>query len=156
MDWVTLTGVKPWDGRYRLDLGGQQLTVREWGWLADLTGYLPLTIDEGFEGGDPKLYAALAVIAVRRAGRLNGGDDVADMFDRLLDAPWPATIRLESDDDVEDGEQPADPPAGSSNGSGAISGPASTTSSASSPAIPPDSGTPASAISASGLATSAS
>ena len=30
-NWITLTGVKPYDGRYELDLDEQPLTMREWG-----------------------------------------------------------------------------------------------------------------------------
>ena len=41
-------GVPPYDGRYDFDLEGRELTTREWGWIKRLSGYLPLTIEEGF------------------------------------------------------------------------------------------------------------
>ena len=62
-DWITLTGVKPYDGRYLLDLDGQPLTMREWGWIKRHAGYLPLSLTgEAFT--DPELITMLAIIAM--------------------------------------------------------------------------------------------
>ena len=93
MDWVTITGVKPWDGRYELDPEAD-FTTREWGWIKRLSGYLPLTIDGGFEGADPELIATFAVIALYRADKVEERD-IPDLFERFKDAPFPAGIRYE-------------------------------------------------------------
>ena len=125
MDWLVITGAKPWDGRYELDLLDRELTTREWGWVKRLSGYMPLTIVQGLEGGDPELFTALAVVALRRAGRIEQGD-ATDTYEQLLDTPA-GRITLESDT-AEAVEDDAGPPAGSSSSNGTSSGPASTTS----------------------------
>lgn len=122
-----IDGARPWDGRYEFDLETQPLTVREWGWIKRFSGYLPLTIDKGLEGADPELFAAWAVIAVRRAGRVQPAE-VQDVYDRLADAPVGAAITFEIGDRTEDAD--AGPPPGSSDASRSISGEGSTTSSA--------------------------
>ena len=48
MDWLTIKGVPPWDGRYEFDLEDRELTTREWGWIKRWSGYLPLTVAEAF------------------------------------------------------------------------------------------------------------
>ena len=75
LDWLTVAGVKPWDGRYEFDLNGRELTTREWGWIKRHSGYLPLTIDEGFNGADPELFACFAAhrAAPRRQDPVDGG-----------------------------------------------------------------------------------
>jgi hypothetical protein len=153
VDWIVVEGVKPWDGRYEFDLERQPLTTREWGWIKRLAGYLPITIDEGFDGGDPELFTCFAVIALRRAGQIENRD-VAATYERIIDLPQERTIRIESD--TEAIEDDASPPATSSNGKQGSSGPSSPTSSETLPLSPARSGTPASASSGSGPATSAS
>jgi hypothetical protein len=153
MDWIVVKGVKPWDGRYQLDLDGFELTTREWGFIKRLTGYLPLTVDEGFQGGDPELFAALAAIALRRAGRVDN-TQVAEVYERIADAPAGGTVRLESDRPPVE-EDDAGPPAVSTGSSGSASGDGSTTSSETSPPTRNGSGIPASAGSESQWARSA-
>ena len=101
MDYLTIEGVKPYDGRYEFDLENRALTTREWGWIKRHSGYLPLTIDEGFRGADPELYAVFAVIALHRAGKIDARD-AGDMYERIADAPFGATITLEGDEAVEE------------------------------------------------------
>ena len=67
MDYIVIEGVRPYDGRYEFDLEGRELTTREWGWIKRLSGYLPLTIEEGLT--DPELITVFACIALRRAGQ---------------------------------------------------------------------------------------
>jgi len=145
VDWIVITGVKPWDGRYPFDIADNEPTTREWGWVKRLSGYLPTTIEEGLRGADPELICAFAVIALRRAGKIQN-DEVQGLFDRFADAPFGATVQLDTDSSD---EGDAGPPAGNSNGSTSSSGPDSTVSSETSPPIPNDSGIPASATSAS-------
>ena len=148
MDFIVIEGVKPWDGRYEFDLDGQPFTTREWGWIKRFSNYLPLTVDQGWRGGDPELFAAFAVISLHRAGRVTP-DDAADVYDRFADAPFGSTIRLE----VGTGrESDAGPPPGNDNESSSFSGAGSPTSSEM--WAPPD-GIPALATSVSDPAMSA-
>lgn len=141
MDWIVIDGVRPWDGRYEFDLAGSPPTSREWGWIKRLAGYLPLTLDEGFKGADPELFCVFAAIALRRAGKIEPGQ-VPDIYDRLIDAPFGATIRLEADTPDEEETEPEQDPTASSNGNGGSSGPGSPTSSETSePQIPAPTGT---------------
>jgi hypothetical protein len=145
MTQLVIDGVKPWDGRYEFatpDLW----TTREWGFVKRLSGYLPLTIEDGFKGGDPELFAVMAVIMLQRAGKISAAE-VPELFtDRFADVPFGATIRIETDDDEQE-ETDAGPPAGSADSSSNGSGDSSKTSSESSEPDPSSSGTPASATS---------
>lgn len=146
---IVIAGVKPYDGRYDLDLG-QELTTREWGWIKRLAGYLPSNLtDDSFS--DPELGCVLAVIAMRRAGRIQPAE-VVGVFEKLADAPFGSAISIEGEPDAEGVEE--GPPPGSSSLNGATSGAASPTSSEI-PASPPSpTGTPASDISVSAPQTS--
>lgn len=149
MNHITINGVPPYDGRYDLDLENRELTTREWGWIKRLAGYLPLTAEEGY--GDPELITVLAVIALRRAGKVDT-QQVPQVFGRLSDAPFGSTITMETD--LADEEVDAGPPASSSNGNTAGSGPGSPTSSEPLTAAPKVSGTPGWVISQSAPQTS--
>lgn len=119
-DWLNIKGVKPYDGRYLFDVDGAPFTTREWGYIKRLSGYMPLTVSEGFAGGDPELYAAFAVIALVRAGRVEPAD-VAGVFDRIADAPFGAAVQLENDgldDTAADAVDPPQEPPASGNTSG--------------------------------------
>lgn len=108
MPFLTIKGIAPYDGRYRLSLD-EEFTTREWGWLKRLSGYMPLTIEAGFDGGDPELFAVLAVMAMRRSGKITAAE-VPDLFERIVDTPFGPTIQLEADEtEAEDGDD-ADPP----------------------------------------------
>ena len=143
MDWLIIEGVPPWDGRYEFDIVEQPPTYREWGWVKRFSGYMPLTIDQGMNGGDPELYAAFAAMALHRAGRIQPSE-AQGIVDRLADAPFGATVRLELDDRVEDD---AGPPAASSGSSTNGSGDGSQTSSENWASKRVPDGTPASATS---------
>lgn len=96
MDWIVIEGVRPYDGRYEFDIAGQEFTTREWGWIKRLSGYLPLTIEQGFSDGDPELFCVFATIALRRASAIEARD-VPTVFETLVDAPFGGTIKLDSD-----------------------------------------------------------
>ena len=144
MDWLTISGAQPWDGRYPFDLENSAFTTREWGWIKRHSGYLPLTVDEGFKGADPELITVFAIIALARAGKIQTAQ-AAEVFDRLADAPATARIRLETDEPEREAD--ADPPPQSSTENGSSSGHDSPTSSEISPAAPSPSGIPVSASS---------
>jgi hypothetical protein len=147
VNYLVIEGVKPWDGRYEF-AEIDTWTTREWGWVKRLSGYLPLTVYDGFKGGDPELFAVMAVIVLHRTGKVTAVE-VPDLFaERFADVPFGAAIRLEGEPD-EQQETDAGPPTESSNGSSSTSGDDSRTSSESSAPIPPPSGIPASATSTS-------
>lgn len=149
---IVITGAKPYDGRYELDLT-HELTTREWGWIKRLSGYLPSTLtDDSFS--DPEFGSVLAVIAMRRAGRIQPAEVVA-VFERLADAPFGSTITIEGDPAEDEGEDVLPPP-GKSSSSNGTSGAASPPSSATPASNPRPTGTRASVTSASAPAMSAS
>ena len=146
MNWLTVEGFKPYDGRYQFP-DPDEFTTREWGWLKRLTGYLPATIEDGYKGVDPELIACFAVISLRRAGRVDTAA-FPDVFEKLRDVPFDGTrVRIESDDADAETDADAGPPPPSSSGSSPTSGDASPTSSGSSTGAPNGSGTPDSATS---------
>jgi hypothetical protein len=152
MDWIVLEGVRPWDGRYPFDIGDNELTTREWGWIKRHAGYLPATIGDGFRGADPELFAVLACVVLRRVGRIQAYE-VPDLFERFADAPYTSTIRLEGDDVVE-ASSPVDPPLANGTANSTDSGDASATNSANSTDHPNGSGDPDSVTSPFAPATS--
>src|SRR3954470_24068417 len=77
LDIIKLSGVPPWDGRYEFNLKAQPLSTHEWGWIKRLSGWMPLTIEEGYDGGDPELYATFAAIALCRAKKIEPGSVTA-------------------------------------------------------------------------------
>lgn len=141
MDRLVVDGAPPWDGSYEFDVAYQELTTREWGWVKRLTGYMPLTIEQGLSGADPELLAAFAAIALRRAGKIPA-DQVPAVYEQFADLP-PGVARYEPELEEAD----AGPPPSSSSGSLSFNGDASTPSSATSAGTPPATGTPASATS---------
>jgi hypothetical protein len=140
-DRIVISGVRPWDGSYEIDLDEQPLTIREWGWLKRYAGYLPARFDPD-SWSDPELIGVLAIVALWRSGTIQPGD-VGDVWDRLEDAPHGSTIRLEFGEAIA-AEDDAGPPAVSSNASGSTSGDSSTTASVSSDAHRSRTGSPAS------------
>jgi hypothetical protein len=112
VDWLVVEGVEPWDGRYELPLDEFQFTNREWGWIRRWTGYLPASVLDAMKGADAELLAALAVIALHRAGKVNR-DDAAATFERFEEENF-GSFTLTSDDEE---AETLDPPASaSSNG----------------------------------------
>ena len=139
MTYLVIRGAQPWDGRYEFDLAENAITTREWGWIKRLTGYLPLTMDEGLDGADPELYAVFAAIALHRAGKIRP-DEVPEIFDRFVDRPFdPEDVTLEAD---QVDEEEVLPPPRSSTPNGDSSGAASRTSSERSEATRPATGIP--------------
>ena len=140
-DFVVVEGLKPWDGRYPLGVADDPLTTREWGWIKRLTGYLPAD----FTADDPEVICVLAVIAMHRAGRVTTAE-VPATFERIVDAPFGPTIRLEVTDEAGDADNPPHP-AGVTGSNTSSSGNGSPTSSETSDADRNNIGTPASATS---------
>lgn len=74
-------------GEYDFDLETEPLTNLEWRWIKKISGYMPLTIDEGWRGGDPDLFVAFAVVCLHRAGRIQKHEALT-VADVLADAPF--------------------------------------------------------------------
>jgi hypothetical protein len=77
-------------GEYDFDLEEQPLTALEWRWVKKISGYLPMTLSDGFRGGDPDLFVAFAVIALVRAGRVHR-DEALTVADTIADLPFDGT-----------------------------------------------------------------
>ena len=150
-DRIVIDGKTGWDGSYEIELPPvRRFTAREWGWIRRLTGYTPVSITGPDASGDPEIDVVLAVIALRRHGRITI-DEAAATYERLVDLA-DDRIRFESDE-----ESPGDadgPPPRSSNGNASSSGPGSPTGSETSTPTLPNSGIPASDGSASAPGTS--
>jgi hypothetical protein len=125
-DWITITGVAPWDGRYEFDVDEQPLTTREWAWIKKHAGYLPLTLTADALA-DPEFVIVEAVIALHRAGKITT-TDVPDLVERFQDVDPFATLTYERGATVEDD---AGPPPESSDVRPSTNGASSATGSAS-------------------------
>ena len=107
MTKLVITGIPPWDGAYDLD-PDRPFNTREWRWIKQISGYMPLTISEGFGGGDPDLFVALAVIAMNRDGRISREQGI-DVAMQLAEAPFDgATITFDSGEEA-DADLPLEP-----------------------------------------------
>ncbi len=136
---IVVEGAKPYDGRYELI----KFNRREQGQIRRLAGWMPLEYEDALKGGDAEFIACLAVLSMRRAGRIEL-DDVPDVYGRLLDMD-DAEITLEGDQEEAEPSPPVPEP--SSSLSNATSGPSSSLSSETSPMTPLSNGTPGSATS---------
>lgn len=81
-----IVNVPPYEGEYEFDLEGRLLNTDEWEVIHKVSGYLPLTFEEGWRGGDPRLFVSFAVIAMERAGKIQA-DEVLHVADLLKKAP---------------------------------------------------------------------
>lgn len=106
-DRFVIKGIKPYDGEYPLD--DSEFTTREWSWIKKISGYLPMTAEEGFKGGDPELFVALAVIAMVRAERVQKSDAMS-VADRLSDSAFGSALTFVADEDEEGDEDPPSAP----------------------------------------------
>jgi len=90
---IVIKGISPYDGEYELD-PERAFNTREWSWIKKVAGYMPMTITDGLEGGDPELFVALAVIAMCRAGKIDR-DKGLQVAEALVEAPFDgATISI--------------------------------------------------------------
>ncbi len=102
---IKIHGIRPWDGEYELD-PDRSFNTREWNWIKKVSGYMPLTVQDGFAGGDPSLFVALAVISMCRAGRITREEGLR-VADELAEAPFDgASITMVGDDAPEEDANP--------------------------------------------------
>lgn len=107
---IAIHGVKPYDGEYEFDPEEQPLTTLEWRWIKKISGYLPLTISDGIDGGDPDVFVAFATVALARAGTIERSD-VFRVADRLIEAPFDGASITFVDDNPDDDGGDDGPPA---------------------------------------------
>jgi len=106
---VMIVNVAPYQGEYPLDIENQPFSTVEWRWIKQISGYLPLTMDKGWAGGDPDLFLSFAVIAMRRANRIEKAD-VLRVASEIEEAPADgAAITFRGSTSDEDEEDDADP-----------------------------------------------
>jgi hypothetical protein len=144
-DWIEIPE-GPYQGRYEFDIAEREFTTREWGWIKKYSGYLPLTIDQGWRGGDAELFACFAMIAVRRANRIELAE-VSAFMERMLDGAFGSSFTFTSDGEPADEGDADGPPAASSPAKPSTDGTVSETSSEGSGNGQSHSGIPGSATS---------
>jgi hypothetical protein len=101
---IIIKDVPPYDGEYELDVE-RAFNSDEWEWITKISGYMPLTIDDGFAGGAPKLFVAFAVVAMERSRRI-GVAEVMETAAVLSLAPFDGKSITFVGDVVEDDDVP--------------------------------------------------
>jgi hypothetical protein len=112
---IIIQGIKPYDGEYDL-VTDRAFNAREWRCIKKVSGYMPLTVSDGFAGGDPDLFVALAVVAMTRQGKVER-DNMLRVADELAEMPFDGASITMVGDEVADDDLPLDstpPPAESS------------------------------------------
>lgn len=120
-DRIVIAGSGAYDGSYDLDVEDEPFTTLEWRWIKQLSGYMPMSVNDGFQGADPDLIVALSVIALVRAAKIRE-DQVLAVGNHLARLPFDGDHIDYQPEPAED----ADPPpsasgadqSSSSNGSG--------------------------------------
>jgi hypothetical protein len=101
---MVINGIRPWDGEYDL-VSDRAFNAREWRIIKQHSGYLPMTVSDGFAGEDPDLFVALAVVAMIRAGRIRR-EEWEHVADQISEAPFDGSTLtmigdpVEADDDL--------------------------------------------------------
>lgn len=138
---VLSEAVKPYDGRWEIDLSGTTFNTYEWGIIKRFSGYYMGDYAEGLKRLDVELLVALAVVALTQAGKANS-DNQQDVYHRLASVPFDGeVISLDvGEDEEEDAVPPPNPSETNSLESGDTSAPDSRTSSEPLTGEPNDSG----------------
>ena len=116
-DRIIIRGSRGLDGEYEFDIEDRPLTNLEWRWIKKVSGYMPLTIDEGRKGGDPDVQVAFAVIALVRSGKVEKSRAML-IADQLAELPFDGDAIDFASDEEEDDEGP--PTAGSVTSTGPL------------------------------------
>lgn len=111
----------PYRGEYPVEFDG--LTIFEWRVIKKVGGYMPLTIEQGFENADPDLFLALTLVALVRAGKVRE-ESVFDVAKRMESTAFDGSViefdfgsADETDGDAGDPPPVTTPLASSSGGS---------------------------------------
>lgn len=97
----------PYRGEWPIDFG-DSFTIGEWRVIKKVSGYLPLTIEEGFSNLDPDLIVALTVVALVRNGKVRS-ENALDAARRMDDMALDGSGIVVDFGGAEDGDD-ADPP----------------------------------------------
>jgi hypothetical protein len=98
---IIIQGIPPWTGEYDL-VTDRAFNAREWECIKKVSGYMPLTVSDGFAGGDPSLFVALAVVAMTRAGKVPR-ERRLEVAGELAEAPFDGVaITMVGDEDADD------------------------------------------------------
>lgn len=81
---IILKGLPKYDGDYELD-ANRPFNGLEWRWVKRISGYMPMTMRDGFAGADPDLFIALAVIAMWRDRKITK-DEALTVADTIAEA----------------------------------------------------------------------
>jgi hypothetical protein len=116
--------IPPYEGEYELDINARAFTSFEWRVIKRVSGYLPLTIDKGWDGGDPDLILSLALIAMVRAGRIEKKEiqQVAEIIEDAEADGVAITVKIDEEEEDDDEAGEADPTQHSSPGDETPSG----------------------------------
>lgn len=116
---IVITNIPPYDGEYEFDFD-IALSTREWRWIKQISNYMPLTLDQGLEGGDPDVICAFAVIALVRNRKITP-EQALDAAERIADVPFEGSriqfITPEAEDDADPPALTSEPEGSSPNGS---------------------------------------
>ena len=83
---IVVKGTRAYEGEYPLGTD-RAFNAREWNWIKRIAGYMPETIEDGFNGDDPDLYVAFAVIALCREGRIDRSEGLR-VAETLAELPF--------------------------------------------------------------------
>lgn len=111
---IILKGIVPFDGAYDIDFTEKPLTTNEWYWIRKFSGYMPLTLVDGLEGGDPTLMCAFALIALVRNGDVEPTErNLKGAFEAIASVPFDGeglTVDFTEEENVSSPGGEADPP----------------------------------------------
>ena len=104
-----VVNVPPYEGEYEIDLNTRMFSHVEWRWVKKISGYMPMTISDGWKGGDPDLILALAIIAMFRSGKIEKSQalTVAEQIEDAEVDGVAISVKLEDDEEVVDDSPPA-------------------------------------------------
>ena len=93
-------------GEYEI-VSARDFTNLEWRWVKKISGYMPNTIGDGWDGDDPDMWIAFAVVALHRAGRVSKDEalQAAASFDDLAGSSFVQVVGVEAATD----DPPAEP-----------------------------------------------
>src|SRR3954451_17021770 len=105
---VEIEGVPGFDGRYPLNLSEEPFTMWELHLIKKVSGIRAGELEEASDAGDSDLVVVLAVVAMRRAGKVRK-EHAIQVADLLMDSAA-GVIRYREDDKGDDASPPAEKP----------------------------------------------
>jgi hypothetical protein len=108
-----VVNIPPYEGEYEFDMNAQLMSPLEWEWVTKISGYLPhgeSDFMKGIEGLDPKLFVAMAYVAMVRSGKVDESD-VYDVALNLKRHPWDGvgiTFKAGDDEEADDVDPPSE------------------------------------------------